>query len=55
MMTLPLATRLASSFRTLTLPLRQSMTKVQLMKLDRHLLLDVGLSPVDVEAMRRMW
>lgn len=55
MIVVPLAARLASSIRTLSLPLRQSLTHIQLMKLDRHLLLDVGLSPVDVDAMRRMW
>lgn len=55
MMTHPIATRLARSFRTLTLPMRQSTTQMQLMKLDRHLLQDVGLSPVDVERMRCKW
>ena len=55
MTTLPLATRLARSLSTLTLPLRRRKARAQLSALDDHLLKDIGLSRLDVEAMRRMW
>ena len=55
MIILPLATRLASSLHTLTRPLRRRMTYAQLKQLDGHMLRDIGLTRIDVEAMRRMW
>jgi uncharacterized protein YjiS (DUF1127 family) len=55
MTTLPLATRLARSLSTLTLPLRRRKAQAQHSALDDHLLKDIGLCRIDVEAMRRMW
>jgi uncharacterized protein YjiS (DUF1127 family) len=55
MTTLPLAARLARGLDTLTRPLRQRKAYAQLRALDDHLLKDIGMTRVDVEAMRRMW
>lgn len=55
MTTLPLSARLANGLDTLTRPLRRRHAYAQISRLDDHLLKDIGLTKVDVEAMRRMW
>jgi predicted enzyme related to lactoylglutathione lyase/uncharacterized protein YjiS (DUF1127 family) len=52
---LPLATRVASSFHKLFRPTRQRDVYARLTQYDDHLLRDIGLSRLDVEAMRRVW
>jgi uncharacterized protein YjiS (DUF1127 family) len=52
---LPLATRVASSFHKLLRPTRQRDVYARLTQYDDHLLRDIGLSRLDVEAMRRVW
>ena len=55
MTTLPLSTRLARSLSTLVRPVRRRAAAAQLATLDERLLRDIGLSRIDVEAMRRAW
>ena len=55
MTTLALSQRLARGLSTLTRPLRRRKAYAQLRELDSHLLRDIGLTPTDVDAMRRMW
>lgn len=55
MTTLPLTLRLTRGITTLLRPMQRRATIAQLSKLDDRLLRDVGLSHIDVEAMRRMW
>lgn len=55
MTTLPLSARLARGLSTLTRPMQRRKAYAQLASLDDHLLKDIGLSRLDVEAMRRMW
>ena len=52
---LPLATRVASSLHKLFRPTRQGHVYARLTQYDDHLLKDIGLSRLDVEAMRRVW
>ena len=52
---LPLATRVASGFHKLFRPTRQRDVYARLTQYDDHLLRDIGLSRLDVEAMRRVW
>lgn len=55
MTTLPLAARLSRSLASLVRPVRRRAAVAQLSTLDERLLRDIGLSRLDVEAMRRMW
>lgn len=55
MTTLPLATRLARGVTTLIRPMQRRRTLAELSTLDDRLLRDIGLSRIDVDAMRRMW
>jgi uncharacterized protein YjiS (DUF1127 family) len=55
MTTLPLSARLSRSLSTLVRPARRRAAVAQLSQLDDRLLRDIGLTRVDVEAMRRMW
>ena len=55
MNTLPLTTRLAQSFATLLRPTQRRRSIAELSNLDERLLRDIGLSRIDVQAMRRMW
>jgi uncharacterized protein YjiS (DUF1127 family) len=52
---LPLSTRLASSLDNLFRSSKQRNVYARLKQYDDHLLKDIGLTPIDVEAMRRMW
>lgn len=52
---LPFSTRLASSLDKLFRPTRQRNVYSRLTQYDDHLLQDIGLTRLDVEAMRRMW
>jgi uncharacterized protein YjiS (DUF1127 family) len=52
---LPLATRVASSLDKLFRPASQRNVYARLTQYDDHLLKDIGLSRLDVEAMRRIW
>jgi uncharacterized protein YjiS (DUF1127 family) len=52
---LPLATRVASRLDRLFRPLGQRDVYARLTQYDDHLLKDIGLSRLDVEAMRRIW
>jgi uncharacterized protein YjiS (DUF1127 family) len=55
MTTLPLTLRLSRSLSTLLRPVHKRRAVAELSALDERLLRDVGLSRVDVDAMRRMW
>lgn len=55
MFTLPLSTRLARRISVLTRPLRRQRATFTAVKLDDHVLKDIGVTRVDAEAMRRMW
>lgn len=55
MTTLPLSARLARGVATLTRPMRRRRAYAELATMDDHLLKDIGMTRVDVEAMRRMW
>ena len=55
MTVLPLSTRIASSLDKLFRPARQRNVYARLNQYDDHLLKDIGLTRLDVEAMRRMW
>jgi len=55
MTTLPLAARLARGVTTMIRPLQRRATMAELSTLDDRLLRDIGLSRLDVDAMRRMW
>ena len=52
---LPLTVRLSRSLSSLLRPVRRHTAIAELSTLDEHLLRDIGLSRVDVDAMRRMW
>jgi uncharacterized protein YjiS (DUF1127 family) len=52
---LPLSTRLASSLDKLFRPLKQRNVYARLNQYDDHLLNDIGITRLDVEAMRRVW
>jgi uncharacterized protein YjiS (DUF1127 family) len=52
---LPLSDRLASRIDMLFRPLRQRNVHARLTRIGDHLLSDMGISPADVEAMRRIW
>lgn len=51
--TLPFS--LSRHLATLLRPARRRRALAELSRLDEHLLRDIGLSRVDVDAMRRMW
>lgn len=55
MTTLPLTLRLTRRFSTLLRPVQRRSAIATLTTLDDRLLRDIGLSRVDVDAMRRMW
>lgn len=55
MIILALTTRMASSLDKLFRPLRQRKLYARLTQYDDHLLSDMGLTRLDVEAMRRVW
>ena len=52
---LPLSSRLASSLDKLFRSARERNVHARLTQYDDHLLKDIGLTRLDVEAMRRMW
>ena len=53
--TLPLSTRLSRSLTAFTLQLHRRAAVAELATLDDRLLRDIGLTRIDVDAMRRMW
>jgi len=53
--TLPLARRLTRGIASLLAPARRRRALAEISELDDHLLRDIGLSRIDVDAMRRMW
>jgi uncharacterized protein YjiS (DUF1127 family) len=55
MITLPLSTRISQSLSAFTRNLKQRRVYRQLSTMDAHLLKDIGLTPADVEGMRRNW
>lgn len=55
MTTLPLTLRLTRGITTLMRPMQRRNAIAQLSSLDDRLLRDIGLSRLDVDAMRRMW
>lgn len=55
MTTLPLSARLSRSLASMMRPMRRREAMAELSVLDERLLRDIGLSRIDVEAMRRMW
>lgn len=55
MTTLPLSMRLSRHLSSLLRPVRRRHSVAELSALDDRLLRDIGLSRIDVEAMRRMW
>lgn len=54
-LTLPVTLGLARRFGTLLRPVQRRSAIATLATLDGRLLRDIGLSRVDVDAMRRMW
>lgn len=55
MTTLPLTARLSRNLSSLIRPMRRRRAMADLAVLDDRLLRDIGLTRIDVEAMRRMW
>ena len=55
MTTLPLSLRISRNLVTLFTPARRRRALAELSTLDDRLLRDIGLSRIDVDAMRRMW
>lgn len=55
MTTLPLAARLSRRLNAIIRPIRRNRSMAELAHLDERLLRDIGLSRVDIQAMRRMW
>jgi uncharacterized protein YjiS (DUF1127 family) len=55
MTNLPLTLRFSRSLITLFSPPRRRRALAELSTLDDRLLRDIGLSRIDVDAMRRMW
>lgn len=53
--TLPLSARLVRSLSGLALARHRRKAAARIACLDDHLLRDIGLHRIDVEAMRRMW
>lgn len=52
---LPLNLRLTRGLAALILSVKRGRAFAELARLDERMLRDIGLSRVDVEAMRRMW
>ena len=52
---LPLTTRLTSSLSLVTRAVKRRQVYRKLSVMDGHMLKDIGLTRLDVEAMRRMW
>lgn len=53
--TLPLSRRLTRGLAALLAPSRRRRALAEISELDDRLLRDIGLSRIDVDAMRRMW
>lgn len=52
---LPLARRIGSHLSSWLQPVKRHSAIAELAQLDDRLLRDIGLSRIDVDAMRRMW